>query len=122
MTNATNAETIYLVEIMPDHLRGSHRAAGNWGAYPHNGAERMLTTRPEDAIDQDGEYDRVIRRATPADLARYASLYDYDTGDAIDADDLGISDEEYAAAVAASLTSDDPTGAVSVGGRTVYAD
>lgn len=34
------AETV-TVEVMPDHLRGSHRAAGNWGTYPANGAVRL---------------------------------------------------------------------------------
>jgi hypothetical protein len=28
------------VEYMPEHLRASHRAAGNSGAYPQNGATR----------------------------------------------------------------------------------
>lgn len=36
------------LETMPDHLRGSHRAARNWGVYPHNGAERTRMPR-EDA-------------------------------------------------------------------------
>lgn len=35
------------IETMPDHLRGSHRAAGNWGLYPHNGAERSDVSRDE---------------------------------------------------------------------------
>jgi hypothetical protein len=30
-----------LIEYMPEHLRSSHRAAGNSGRYPHNGAERV---------------------------------------------------------------------------------
>lgn len=51
------------VETMPDHLRGSHRAAGNWGTYPMNGAERSVVSRPEaDAIveaDEDG-YDHIV--------------------------------------------------------------
>lgn len=29
------------VDWMPEHLRESHRAAGNAGAYPHNGALRL---------------------------------------------------------------------------------
>ncbi len=42
------------VEEMPDHLRGSHRAAGNWGCYPHNGATRRQVTREEaEAIVED---------------------------------------------------------------------
>ncbi len=35
------------VETMPEHLRESHRAARNWGVYPHNGAERLTMTRDE---------------------------------------------------------------------------
>lgn len=35
------------VEIMPEHLRESHRAARNWGRYPYNGAQRMLVTQDE---------------------------------------------------------------------------
>lgn len=35
------------IEEMPDHHRGSHRAAGNWGFYPHNGATRRLVSREE---------------------------------------------------------------------------
>ena len=49
---------LVVAETMPDHLRDSHRAAGNWGSYPHNGAERGLAYR--DAIDADDEYDRII--------------------------------------------------------------
>ncbi len=36
-----------IVEVMPDHLRGSHRAARNWGQYPFNGAERQRMNRTE---------------------------------------------------------------------------
>lgn len=36
-----------VVETMPDHLRGSHRAAGNFGSYPHNGAERKIMARSD---------------------------------------------------------------------------
>jgi len=39
-----------IVETMPDHLRASHRAAGNWGVYPLNGAERSIRFR-EEAIE-----------------------------------------------------------------------
>lgn len=35
------------IEIMPEHLRASHRAAHNWGRYPANGAQRMLVTQDE---------------------------------------------------------------------------
>jgi len=51
------------VETMPDCHRSSHRAAGNWGTYPANGAERTEMTR-EDAqeivdADEDG-YDHIV--------------------------------------------------------------
>lgn len=35
------ADELTTVEWMPEHLRASHEAAGNWGEYPHNGAERL---------------------------------------------------------------------------------
>lgn len=60
-----------LVERMPEHLRASHRAAGNWGQYPHNGAERVLVHR-DCAPDESDEYDHVIRDAKPGDGDRYA--------------------------------------------------
>ena len=31
-----------LIETMPAHLVASHKAAGNWGSSPHNGAERRI--------------------------------------------------------------------------------
>lgn len=63
-------EGYILIERMPDHLRESHRKAGNWGDYPHNGAERVLVHR-DCAPDADDEYDRVIRDAKPGDDERY---------------------------------------------------
>ena len=73
-----------LVERMPEHLRDSHRAAGNWGSYPANGAERVIVERADtekwvydaeaDAhsnIEAD-EYDHIVRDATPADFDHYA--------------------------------------------------
>lgn len=55
-----------VLETMPDHLRASHRAAGNWGRYPLNGAERQIVEREEAeetvANDQDG-YDSIIQSA-----------------------------------------------------------
>lgn len=59
-----------LIEIMPEHLVASHRSCGNWGSYPHNGAERRV-------VDGDGSeylmsaYDRVVREATEADEREY---------------------------------------------------
>jgi hypothetical protein len=58
-----------VVEIMPDQHRGSHRAARNWGTYPHNGAERYRTDAEtaEDLCDEDGDgYNRVVQGADPS--------------------------------------------------------
>ena len=51
-----------IMETMPEWLRASHRAAGNWGTYPHNGAQRaiMLRDDAEDVIDHDDEYDHTL--------------------------------------------------------------
>ncbi len=35
------------IEEMPDQHRSSHRAAGNWGVYPINGATRREVSRDE---------------------------------------------------------------------------
>ncbi len=61
----------YLIETMPDHLRESHRQAGNWGCYPANGAERSIVTADELPGDGD-EYDHVVREATEQDIERYS--------------------------------------------------
>lgn len=60
----------YLVETMPASLRESHRAAGNWGDYPHNGAERFLTACPEVYCDGD-EYNHRVRPALDSDWRDY---------------------------------------------------
>lgn len=55
-----------VVETMPDHHRSSHRAAGNWGVYPRNGAERTIVDENEAQyiIEEDpDEYARVVRPA-----------------------------------------------------------
>jgi hypothetical protein len=51
-------EELVKLEFMPLHLRASHRAAGNRGVYPHNGARRILVSRAcaEEIIDVDGEW------------------------------------------------------------------
>lgn len=57
-------EGMVTVEYMPAHLRASHRAAGDWGVYPLNGAERvrMSLEDAEEAVaaDEDG-YDHIVR-------------------------------------------------------------
>jgi hypothetical protein len=63
-----------IVETMPEHHRAAHRAAGNWGAYPHNGATRQIMRREaaeELVADDSDEYTRVVRDADADDLANY---------------------------------------------------
>ncbi len=43
----TSKTDYVIVETMPDYLRESHRQAGNWGRYPHNGAVRTRVSRAE---------------------------------------------------------------------------
>lgn len=62
--------TLYLIETMPDYLRASHRAARNWGVYPHNGAERSIVDE-SDLPDESDEYDHVVREASERDIERY---------------------------------------------------
>lgn len=51
------------IEEMPEYLRSSHRAAGNWGDYPLNGSIRRKVSRREanDIVeaDEDG-YDHIV--------------------------------------------------------------
>jgi hypothetical protein len=57
--------TIVIVETMPAHLQESHRAAGNWGVYPHNGAVRteMSLQEASDVIAADTfGYARIVKR------------------------------------------------------------
>jgi hypothetical protein len=67
---------LVILETMPDWLRESHRAAGgDWGFWPHNGAEQRLITREEAeaivAADED-HYDHIVRDATREDLRQEA--------------------------------------------------
>lgn len=59
---STTTTSIAIIEVMPDHLRASHQAAGNWGQYPHNGAERMVIDAEDvgDYVSDDDEYDHVV--------------------------------------------------------------
>lgn len=69
-----SAAEYVVIETMPEHVRGSHRAAGNWGVYPHNGAERHVVERAEAdeivAADEDG-YDHIV---DGADVGEYPGL------------------------------------------------
>jgi len=59
-----------VIEVMPDYHRGSHRAAGNWGNYPHNGAQRFVASEEEAeriAREDEDEYDHVVSGADPAE-------------------------------------------------------
>jgi hypothetical protein len=55
-------------------------------------------------------------RITDAD-----TLYDSESGDALTAEDLGISQAEYDAAIAESLAAAEVEGHIRVAGRRVYA-
>lgn len=50
------------VELMPEHLRASHEAAGNCGVWPGNGAERLRISRDclEALLESEGEWLEVI--------------------------------------------------------------
>lgn len=63
-----------VLETMPDQHRSSHRAANNFGSYPHNGAVRVVIDRESAetavAIDPDG-YTWIVREARDADVREY---------------------------------------------------
>ncbi len=63
-----------IFETMHDHLRGSHRAAGNWGVYPANGAKRSIMSRSDAEAEVEGDsdgYASIIRDAKRSDLRNY---------------------------------------------------
>jgi hypothetical protein len=54
-----------LIETMPNHLRGSHRAAGNFGTYPANGSVREWrnAVEAEELVENDPDgYNRIVKR------------------------------------------------------------
>lgn len=55
------SETV-MIEFMPESLRESHRAAGNSGRYPNNGAERITVSRScaEQIVRSDGEWASIL--------------------------------------------------------------
>jgi len=57
-------EDMVTVEFMPAWLRASHEAAGNWGAYPCNGAQRIRVcpTCAEEMLEYDPDWCRMIER------------------------------------------------------------
>lgn len=65
--------TDVVIEIMPDQHRGSHRAARNWGSYPHNGAERYrVDAGIAENLCEDDEYNHVVKGADPEEYEAYA--------------------------------------------------
>jgi hypothetical protein len=58
-----DSDDIVVIETMPAQHRDSHKAAGNWGFYPHNGAIRKRLGRDEAeeicSADPDG-YDHIV--------------------------------------------------------------
>lgn len=69
--STTDYSGYVLVERMPDHLRASHRAARNWGDYPHNGAERVLMSADNAEYTEEDEYDHVVRDYSVGDEDKY---------------------------------------------------
>jgi hypothetical protein len=68
-------ENMVVIEVMPSAHRGSHRAAGNWGQYPLNGARRYITTLAwAQELTANAEYSFILRNATAEDLADYEPL------------------------------------------------
>lgn len=68
------AEKLVVLERMPEHLRGSHRDARNWGRYPANGAERVVVSAEwaeQDVSEDSDEYNHVVRDATAEDIEQY---------------------------------------------------
>jgi hypothetical protein len=74
----TTPRPLTLIERMPAHLCASHRAAGNWGDYPHNGAVRVVVVGgaalAADCYLAHNGYDHAVRDATAADVGRYGVL------------------------------------------------
>lgn len=68
--------TLAIVEVMPEHLRASHRAAGNWGRYPHNGAEHRAMSAEEAEYCEGDEYDHVVGEVTATIDEDGVSIYD----------------------------------------------
>jgi len=69
-------EELVVLESMPAQHRSSHRAAGNFGVYPHNGAVRYVMPRveAEEITDSDtDEYDHIVRVATDRDVERWGT-------------------------------------------------
>nr|PZN76093.1 MAG: hypothetical protein DIU57_17695 [Pseudomonadota bacterium] len=55
-------EQTVLVEYMPEQYRASHKAAGNVGRYPHNGAIRIRCERScaESIVEYDPEWAWIV--------------------------------------------------------------
>lgn len=73
---ARAGDDLVLLETMPDQHRASHRAARNWGTYPHNGAERAVVSlaRARETVEADPDrYDHIVRGATDSDVERYGT-------------------------------------------------
>lgn len=60
---------LVIVEYMPECWRESHRAAGNVGRYPHNGALRVAAEAScaRLQVADDPEWSRIVRPAREAD-------------------------------------------------------
>lgn len=80
MNNAANKTrditNLVVLETMPEHHRGSHRGARNFGLYPHNGAQRVVVDRDtaEQIVADDADsYDHIV---DGADVSKYPMMSD----------------------------------------------
>ncbi len=63
-----------VVEVMPEWLKASHKAARNWGVYPHNGAQRyQCDEMTAEYLTEDDEYNHIVENANPE---HYQKFYD----------------------------------------------
>jgi hypothetical protein len=88
------ATEVALVETMPEQFRASHRAAGNSGTYPHNGAvRRHVCFGCAEALiedEEEGDWTAILGRASLDEhglalraeaVASYVSTFPSDGGD-----------------------------------------
>jgi hypothetical protein len=65
-----------IIEIMPDDIRSSHRAARNFGVFPLNGAQRYIVDRTvaDEYLDDEDGYNHIVRDANDGDIGQYDQL------------------------------------------------
>jgi hypothetical protein len=65
-----------IVETLPKWTRESHKAAGNSGSYPGNGADRvrMLRNQAEVEVEADPEWTSILRGCRRGDPKKYETV------------------------------------------------